>query len=1105
MVWHYITFELLQVVTDSTHYKPSNTLGSLCFLPDKNLLCTAGNKISIWTLERQADNLEDGDEEDLVSVLYNARFNQAVLVRSLGSVKIYQTETGEIKRQFSCRPVDPLSARALSPQRDRTGVFLPMIQQAALDSNMSRLVVLACEGSVSFFNLHDGTYLFQVQPQLLSPIFSASSHPSGSKHIVVTNLAYDTYTASQASDGQGAAEVENNGVKALLLCTELGGVCIYHEGGAHIDSLPAAFLRLPPAAEEGEVQYLGGGSSGPPPSAPKPGSLSKLVKNLMRGSKLTAAATIGEIKEPVPPSASRRASVKSPGPRKISVLTAQKGSLSDYGEADGALTSGGAVIFAKVLSPSPHCLVSFSSGRFVLFDLQHDKKLGDVNLRAGGARLSTLKQGGGGRLAQGEGDVEGARLSGLTLPEVHDIHLGAGEAAKAGASSGAGEKVAVGDIAPNALPRAMDDSSPLPTAQDVANRKTSLLLPRAASSHVPGVNKDTRRASALRGGFVGVLEEASATAQVADVQGGDGDKGDVKEENSREGEKKNRKTARAKKLKEVTLKAVDALDQSDSDPELCSSASATRATIASPVERAASSQPLPSSVPPQPSLGASASVITQRRDSAALTMLKHRSLFAPASEPLKEEESAHEGLDLPKDAGDSTSAPKPRAPPRKFSVHTMRRWTVRLPEGEGSSSSSLAEGAGNAGRGDHPPMASSSIPFAAAAPRPSHHAEPVVPTTQRISVDAMVTMPRAGVILGACSDRTLRFWDATGDMSPLCTLSYLPPHIVQQIQVLNAWRPINGKLDAEALLPHEVCKVLAVSDSEDVVLGGFESGRISVWSVHLYSLQTLKTLVKKHIFTCQMSGVHKDFGEGVSLALSPLTLIGDWQAHPSPLLALDYVWFDYEDDVIRNDESGDGVKASLPRSTGKRWVVSSNPLGREVRERRGDVGRQVLEGYVLSAGIDQKVMLWTLTGQCVGEFGTYGWDINAPDTWGNKKRLSQRSVPNKYKVSRRHNNSSSLSTAALLHSSPRSSSPPPPVTARNITKESVTMQMSSSSKFLLQFMRSGGQHNAKDMNAYVEALSKKMSTKPPSYLEVDNIMKNLMVGEKYSYLFNIAH
>ncbi|RYZ13273.1 MAG: hypothetical protein EOO70_08715, partial [Myxococcaceae bacterium] len=148
MVWHYITFELLQVVTDNTHYKPSNTLGSLCFLPDKNLLCTAGNKVSVWTLERQADNLDDGDEEDLVSVLYNARFNQAVLVRSLGGVKIYQTETGEIKRQFSCRPVDPLSARPLSPQRDGTGVFLPMVQQAALDSNMSRLVVLACEGSV---------------------------------------------------------------------------------------------------------------------------------------------------------------------------------------------------------------------------------------------------------------------------------------------------------------------------------------------------------------------------------------------------------------------------------------------------------------------------------------------------------------------------------------------------------------------------------------------------------------------------------------------------------------------------------------------------------------------------------------------------------------------------------------------------------------------------------------------------------------------------------------------------------------------------------------------------------------------------------------------
>jgi hypothetical protein len=52
LVWHNITFELLQSITDNTIYKPTNTLASMIFVTEKNMMYTAGNRISAWTLEK---------------------------------------------------------------------------------------------------------------------------------------------------------------------------------------------------------------------------------------------------------------------------------------------------------------------------------------------------------------------------------------------------------------------------------------------------------------------------------------------------------------------------------------------------------------------------------------------------------------------------------------------------------------------------------------------------------------------------------------------------------------------------------------------------------------------------------------------------------------------------------------------------------------------------------------------------------------------------------------------------------------------------------------------------------------------------------------------
>jgi WD40 repeat protein len=52
LVWHNITLELLQSINDNTIYKPTNVLSSMVFVPEKNMMYSAGNRISAWTLEK---------------------------------------------------------------------------------------------------------------------------------------------------------------------------------------------------------------------------------------------------------------------------------------------------------------------------------------------------------------------------------------------------------------------------------------------------------------------------------------------------------------------------------------------------------------------------------------------------------------------------------------------------------------------------------------------------------------------------------------------------------------------------------------------------------------------------------------------------------------------------------------------------------------------------------------------------------------------------------------------------------------------------------------------------------------------------------------------
>jgi hypothetical protein len=51
------------------------------------------------------------------------------------------------------------------------------------------------------------------------------------------------------------------------------------------------------------------------------------------------------------------------------------------------------------------------------------------------------------------------------------------------------------------------------------------------------------------------------------------------------------------------------------------------------------------------------------------------------------------------------------------------------------------------------------------------------------------------------------------------------------------------------------------------------------------------------------------------------------------------------------------------------------------REKNSDMGNDILEGFIMTAGLDQQVYLWNLSGRCVGQFGAYGWEIGNESSW----------------------------------------------------------------------------------------------------------------------------
>lgn len=95
----------------------------------------------------------------------------------------------------------------------------------------SRLIVTSQDRSVQFWNLNDGSPLIQVSPQLYS---TTLAHLYANLPKAISATSYETL-----SSGTGKR------VKKLLLVgTEHGHLCGYHESQSLVEECPVFFLRL---------------------------------------------------------------------------------------------------------------------------------------------------------------------------------------------------------------------------------------------------------------------------------------------------------------------------------------------------------------------------------------------------------------------------------------------------------------------------------------------------------------------------------------------------------------------------------------------------------------------------------------------------------------------------------------------------------------------------------------------------------------------------------------------------------------------------------------------------------------------------------------------
>lgn len=180
-------------------------------------------------------------------------------------------QTGEIVRQFKVVPLDSRTGQPRPLKVDKeTGLYVPVIKHACFDKHQTRLIVTAYDLSVQLWNINDGVNLMQLQPQLYS---TTLAHVYANLPRGITSVSYEMVLA-----GSGEKKAPR---KLILIGTEHGNVCGYHESNSVVDDVPVMFLRLSDQSKDLTALYAGAAARGGEQPAETKSNLKVLVKSLI--------------------------------------------------------------------------------------------------------------------------------------------------------------------------------------------------------------------------------------------------------------------------------------------------------------------------------------------------------------------------------------------------------------------------------------------------------------------------------------------------------------------------------------------------------------------------------------------------------------------------------------------------------------------------------------------------------------------------------------------------------------------------------------------------------------------------------------------------------
>lgn len=1089
-IWHSVTMELLQTVTDYTFYKPSNLISSCHFISELGYFISAGNRLSLWKLEKFSDDRGEVIEEDIISVLYNSSTCHIIIVKSLGTLRIFHAGTGEIVRQFLVSPIDPKTSRPMKPLRDQlTGIFKPIVIHACLDCNQNRVIITGPDQRIYFWNLHDGNCLFQFDPQLYSTTLAHLyfNIPKNITHIFQGQIYSQTSDENDDSDpisfSTSPQKQSIKPVKTLFISTDHGHVCIYPEIQATIEEVPSSFLR------------------------------------------------ISEIQDPL--------------------ITTHKKKLSFEEEnfdddkplvpiIDHTLENE-SVLWSSLFPQTNNLFVSYSSGKLALWDIKKTYlKPFEFSIQSNGVIF-------------GKNEKNNEKINEKNVEKLSDKN-------KEGNINFSKENKVetVNSLIEGNFTDLSQNEAKKDNKQPIVKKRFSRFVGNNNTNNSNINTNDSIKDSKSIAGRISSFQKDNDKPKPSDIISNNDieikisnwDESDVENEieneenNDRLIEENNEEIDNFHKVSahNSILDELDSINPSNVNSNqkmmlmmLQSSSRKDTATISIRKHSVISTSQTKPTIPQAP-------IVENIKKPFSRGFSRGKNRKNLQQQQIEETSKENE------ESGENESnnivieeEPIQEIVEIKKKIHSARRWTIKLNSNTSFQDKNIINGTnsvfetnsiieedltvndgkqkkGNNSRPNSkintrilptPPTTlvrtaspssrstaiSSSNDFVLENSRTitaetsisdnnfsslitnNNYEQPILemnevpisPTktlsleiqNSPVTVDCAVILPNLQILIGACSDKILRFWDLESKIV-LCSFNYT--------------KNLEESEDAQFHI-EEVLRILKVSENEDILVGAYSSGVVKVWSIQAYSFLTLRSMLKKHM----ESGSKKEFGIGLNMAISPVSLIKQWTAHDCPILCMEYIFI--EDEESKNDQN------------------KENKLG-------DMMGHILLEGFVVTAGLDQRVFLWDIRGKSIGEFGVQVWDLNNELTWREKlllivagKQVSNNSSKNNYKK-KKFNRNNNLTNNSVDDSYIRNPQPPTSIkasknsilTARSITQENIQIKESPSTSLIKNLIHDPQPHNTQAMNNYVKILTKKVNNRTPIYQDIDDqffsIIKN---------------